>query len=105
MFRMEKHVFIKLINKLQSCYGLKVSRRMSALEMVGIFVNIVSLFTFCLAGWEGTAHDTKIFYAALRNPELNFPHPPDGNQKIEFFFLFNWFLFVILNSICIICCR
>ncbi|GAV75308.1 hypothetical protein CFOL_v3_18787 [Cephalotus follicularis] len=147
MFKMEKHVFIKLINKLQSCYGLKVSRRMSALEMVGIFVNIVSdcigaidevhvpacvspadsipfigrkgiptqnvmaacgfdmQFTFCLAGWEGTTHDTKNFYTALRNPELNFPHPPDGNQKIEFFFLFNWFLFVFLNSICIICCR
>ncbi|GAV79599.1 hypothetical protein CFOL_v3_23064 [Cephalotus follicularis] len=40
MFKIEKNVFIKLINKLQLCYGLQVSRRMSALEMVGIFVNM-----------------------------------------------------------------
>ncbi|GAV77292.1 Myb_DNA-bind_3 domain-containing protein/DDE_4 domain-containing protein [Cephalotus follicularis] len=36
-------------------------------------------FTFCWAGWEGSAHDTRIFYAVLRDPTLNFPHPPDGN--------------------------
>ncbi|KAI3782587.1 hypothetical protein L2E82_12638 [Cichorium intybus] len=32
-------------------------------------------FTFAWAGWEGTAHDTRIFNEALRRPELNFPHP------------------------------
>ncbi|GAV80677.1 DDE_4 domain-containing protein, partial [Cephalotus follicularis] len=54
-------------------------------------------FTFCWAGWEGTAHDTKIFYAALRNPELNFPHPPDGNQKIDFFFLLRMVSFCLFK--------
>ncbi|GAV79594.1 DDE_4 domain-containing protein [Cephalotus follicularis] len=62
-------------------------------------------FTFCWVGWEGTTHDNKKFYAALRNPELNFPHPPDDIQKIEFFFLFKWFFVVFLNLICVICYR
>lgn len=35
-------------------------------------------FTFVWAGWEGTAHDTRIFNEALRKPELNFPHPSGG---------------------------
>ncbi|XP_035841695.1 putative nuclease HARBI1 isoform X4 [Helianthus annuus] len=32
-------------------------------------------FTFAWAGWEGAAHDTRIFNEALRRPEINFPHP------------------------------
>ncbi|KAJ0932955.1 hypothetical protein HanPSC8_Chr04g0179581 [Helianthus annuus] len=32
-------------------------------------------FTFAWAGWEGTAHDTRIFLEALRKPEVKFPHP------------------------------
>ncbi|KAI3684070.1 hypothetical protein L2E82_49972 [Cichorium intybus] len=32
-------------------------------------------FTFVWAGWEGTAHDTRIFNEALRRPDVHFPHP------------------------------
>jgi len=32
-------------------------------------------FTFAWAGWERTAHDTRIFLEVLRRPELKFPHP------------------------------
>ncbi|KAJ0509196.1 putative harbinger transposase-derived nuclease domain-containing protein [Helianthus annuus] len=32
-------------------------------------------FTFAWAGWEGTAHDTRIFLEALRKPEVKFPRP------------------------------
>ncbi|XP_076938002.1 uncharacterized protein LOC143605954 [Bidens hawaiensis] len=32
-------------------------------------------FTFVWAGWEGTAHDTRIFNEALQIPNLKFPHP------------------------------
>ncbi|GKA55381.1 putative nuclease HARBI1 isoform X1 [Tanacetum coccineum] len=32
-------------------------------------------FTFVWAGWEGTAHDTRIFLEALRRPQVNFPRP------------------------------
>ncbi|GAV83223.1 LOW QUALITY PROTEIN: DDE_4 domain-containing protein, partial [Cephalotus follicularis] len=35
-------------------------------------------FTFVYAGWQGTAHDTWIFYSTLRNLELNFPKPLEG---------------------------
>ncbi|XP_073121815.1 uncharacterized protein [Henckelia pumila] len=31
-------------------------------------------FTFVWAGWEGAAHDNRIFGEAIRRPELNFPH-------------------------------
>ena len=35
-------------------------------------------FTFAWAGWEGAAHDARVFLEALRRPELGFPHPPRG---------------------------
>ena len=35
-------------------------------------------FTFAWSGWEGAAHDTRIFMDALRRQELQFPHPPIG---------------------------
>ncbi|XP_060216244.1 uncharacterized protein LOC132643727 [Lycium barbarum] len=36
-------------------------------------------FTFAWVGWEGEAHDSRIFVEALRREELNFPHPR-GNK-------------------------
>jgi hypothetical protein len=30
-------------------------------------------FTFVCAGWEGNAHDTRIFLEAIRKEELRFP--------------------------------
>ncbi|CAL5343796.1 unnamed protein product [Camellia sinensis] len=40
-------------------------------------------FTFCLLGWEGSAHDTRIFLDAIRNPSFNFSKP----QGDEFYFV------------------
>ena len=40
-------------------------------------------FTFALPGWEGTAHDARVFCHALTTPTMNFPHPPPG-----FYFFF-----------------
>ncbi|XP_050897585.1 uncharacterized protein LOC127104449 [Lathyrus oleraceus] len=39
-------------------------------------------FTFVLAGWEGTAHDARVFDQALTNVNLNFPHPPPGKYYL-----------------------
>ncbi|XP_057746403.1 uncharacterized protein LOC130965658 [Arachis stenosperma] len=39
-------------------------------------------FTFIWAGWEGFAHDTRIFMEALRTKKLNFPHPPEGKYYL-----------------------
>ncbi|GAV61782.1 hypothetical protein CFOL_v3_05308 [Cephalotus follicularis] len=41
MFRMDKSVLLNLVSELEANYGLKPSKRMSALEMVCIFVFIV----------------------------------------------------------------
>ncbi|XP_055814372.1 uncharacterized protein LOC129884013 [Solanum dulcamara] len=38
-------------------------------------VDFNTCFTFAWAGWEGAAHDSRIFAEALRREELNFPHP------------------------------
>ncbi|XP_025682586.1 uncharacterized protein [Arachis hypogaea] len=39
-------------------------------------------FTFALAGWEGTAHDTRVFLYAIGTSELNFPKPPPGKYYL-----------------------
>ncbi|XP_042957659.1 uncharacterized protein LOC122293214 isoform X2 [Carya illinoinensis] len=36
-------------------------------------------FTFVYAGWEGTAHDARVFIDALRRLENNFPWPQDDS--------------------------
>ncbi|CAN6579859.1 unnamed protein product [Malus baccata var. baccata] len=38
-------------------------------------------FTFACAGWEGTAHDTRVFLSVLRNPNLNFSKPPNDFRR------------------------
>lgn len=49
-------------------------------------------FTFAYAGWEGSAHDSRVFSAALRDTEINFPKPSEG---MTFFYLF----FIALSCI------
>jgi hypothetical protein len=41
------------------------------------------LFAYIMAGWEGAAHDTRIFLDVIHSPSTNFPKPPPG---IVFFF-------------------
>ena len=35
-------------------------------------------FTFVSAGWEGSMHDTRVFYNVVMDPNKNFPHPEGG---------------------------
>ncbi|XP_028762380.1 prolyl 4-hydroxylase 1-like [Neltuma alba] len=35
-------------------------------------------FTFVLAGWEGSAHDARVFQSTISTPSMNFRHPPEG---------------------------
>jgi len=35
-------------------------------------------FMFVWAGWEGNAHDTRIFLEAIDNSNIKFPKPPEG---------------------------
>ncbi|PPD81666.1 hypothetical protein GOBAR_DD21400 [Gossypium barbadense] len=39
-------------------------------------------FTFVMAGWEGSAHDTRIFLDTIRDPKYKFPHPPNGKYYL-----------------------
>ncbi|KAL4328260.1 hypothetical protein AHAS_Ahas13G0182300 [Arachis hypogaea] len=39
-------------------------------------------FIFALPGWEGTAHDTRVFDNAITTPTMNFPHPPPGKYYL-----------------------
>ncbi|XP_052488268.1 uncharacterized protein LOC105774177 [Gossypium raimondii] len=39
-------------------------------------------FTFVMAGWEGPAHDIRIFLNAIRDPKYKFPHPPNGKYYL-----------------------
>ncbi|GAV68144.1 hypothetical protein CFOL_v3_11647 [Cephalotus follicularis] len=90
MFRMDGSVLMKLVSELQLKYDLKTTRRMSALEMVCIFVHIVGQGCSNRLAQERfqhsretvSTHDTRIFYAALRREHINFPHPPEGNLRI-----------------------
>uniref|UniRef100_A0A2N9FS97 Myb/SANT-like domain-containing protein n=1 Tax=Fagus sylvatica TaxID=28930 RepID=A0A2N9FS97_FAGSY len=40
------------------------------------------LFTFVMAGWEGAAHDTRIFLETIRTNSVNFPKPPPGKYYL-----------------------
>ncbi|XP_057719160.1 uncharacterized protein LOC130980551 [Arachis stenosperma] len=39
-------------------------------------------FIFALPGWEGTAHDARVFDNAITTPTMNFPHPPPGKYYL-----------------------
>ena len=47
------------------------------------FCDFNMCFTFALVGWEGFAHDTKIFMDTFRKPQLHFPQPHEGNYVIH----------------------
>ncbi|XP_050291322.1 uncharacterized protein LOC126732488 isoform X3 [Quercus robur] len=39
-------------------------------------------FTFACVGWEGSAHDTRIFYSCVNNESYNFPNAPAGKYYL-----------------------
>lgn len=54
------------------------------------------LFTFVWAGWEGSAHDTRIFNNALNSDHIKFPKPPTGTYLNSFFIHLSCF-YMLLN--------
>ena len=52
-------------------------------------------FTFVVAGWPGSAHDSRIFNDTLCRYLDAFPHPPEGNGRKSCYSLF-----VMLFQIC-----
>ncbi|XP_054814548.1 uncharacterized protein LOC129315060 [Prosopis cineraria] len=39
-------------------------------------------FTFVITGWEGTAHDARVFDNTISTPSMHFPHPPPGKYYL-----------------------
>ncbi|PRQ26237.1 putative harbinger transposase-derived nuclease domain-containing protein [Rosa chinensis] len=39
-------------------------------------------FIYVCAGWEESAHDTRVFLSVLRDPVMNFPKPPPGKYYV-----------------------
>ncbi|XP_038679959.1 protein ALP1-like isoform X1 [Tripterygium wilfordii] len=40
------------------------------------------LYIFISAGWEGSAHDARVFQDAITDESLHFPHPPPGKYYL-----------------------
>ncbi|KAI3744360.1 hypothetical protein L1987_57439 [Smallanthus sonchifolius] len=59
----------------QSEQAKYIGRKGYATQNIMVVCDFNMCFTFVWAGWEGTAHDTRIFNEALERPELQFPHP------------------------------
>nr|KAJ0197218.1 hypothetical protein LSAT_V11C700380120 [Lactuca sativa] len=57
-----------------------IDRKGYATQNIMVVCDFNMCFTFVWAGWEGTAHDTRIFNEALRRPYLNFPYPTGGTN-------------------------
>ncbi|XP_071694846.1 uncharacterized protein [Rutidosis leptorrhynchoides] len=39
-------------------------------------------FTYVSVGWEGSAHDTRVFMHSIQNKSMNFPQPPEGRYYL-----------------------
>ncbi|KAF5769902.1 putative harbinger transposase-derived nuclease domain-containing protein [Helianthus annuus] len=73
------HVRASVRSKDQPKY---IGRKGYATQNIMAVCDFNMCFTFVWAGWEGSAHDTRIFNEALRRPELNFPHPMGGKYYV-----------------------
>ncbi|KAL3813085.1 hypothetical protein ACJIZ3_014353 [Penstemon smallii] len=57
-----------------------IGRKGYATQNIMVVCDFDMCFTFVWPGWEGSAHDSRIFHHAIGNPELKFPHPPKGTS-------------------------
>ncbi|TXG57137.1 hypothetical protein EZV62_018450 [Acer yangbiense] len=55
-----------------------ISRKGIPTQNVMAICNFDMQYTFACAWWEDSAHDSKVFLSALRDPQSNFPKPPNG---------------------------
>jgi hypothetical protein len=97
------HIQVIIPTKEQIPY---IGRKGIPTQNVMVVCDFDMCFTFGWAGWEGSAHDTRIFMEALRTPSLKFPLPPPGltQYNIFVFYAYNMqcfipFLFLVQESI------
>ncbi|KAL3844291.1 hypothetical protein ACJIZ3_001694 [Penstemon smallii] len=71
------HIKATLPKELQIPY---IGRKGIPTQNIMVACDFDMCFTFVLPGWEGSAHDTRIFYDTIKNPAKKFPMPPPGNK-------------------------
>jgi hypothetical protein len=54
------------------------SRKRKATQNLMCVVNMDLCFTYVYAGWERSAHDSRIFSECINDPVVRFPTPADG---------------------------
>ncbi|KAK2642093.1 hypothetical protein Ddye_023856 [Dipteronia dyeriana] len=59
-----------------------IGRKGIPTQNVMAICNFDMQFTFACAGWEDSAHDSRVFLSALRDPQSNFPKPPNGKYYL-----------------------
>ncbi|XP_020575313.1 putative nuclease HARBI1 [Phalaenopsis equestris] len=73
------HVDARIPNNEKVAY---IGRSGSTTQNVMAVCDFNMCFTFVVAGWEGSAHDSRIFSFATRNRSQCFPHPPAGKYYL-----------------------
>ncbi|KAK2652888.1 hypothetical protein Ddye_012744, partial [Dipteronia dyeriana] len=59
-----------------------IGRKGIPTQNVMAICNFDMQFTFACVGWEGSAHNSRVFLSALRDPQSNFPKPPNGKYYL-----------------------
>ncbi|KAL3820188.1 hypothetical protein ACJIZ3_006093 [Penstemon smallii] len=73
------HIKAALPTELQVPY---IGRKGIPTQNILVACDFDMCFSFVLPGWEGSAHDTRIFYDTIRNPAKNFPMPSPGKYYL-----------------------
>ena len=55
-----------------------ISRKRTPSHNVMAICNFDMQFIFAVVGWEGSAHDARVFQTTITNPDLKFPNPSPG---------------------------
>ncbi|KAK3211443.1 hypothetical protein Dsin_016149 [Dipteronia sinensis] len=53
-----------------------------ALDGVNVQASISPCDQVPYIGWEGSTHDSRVFLSTLRDPQSNFPKPPNGKYYL-----------------------
>ncbi|KAL3726342.1 hypothetical protein ACJRO7_031261 [Eucalyptus globulus] len=59
-----------------------IGRKGKTTQNVLAVCNFNMEFIYVCVGWEGQAHDTRIFYDAIGRRDAQFPHPPPGKYYL-----------------------
>ncbi|XP_024046603.1 putative nuclease HARBI1 [Citrus clementina] len=59
-----------------------IGRKGTSTQNVMVVCSFDMQFIFAVAGWEGSAHDARVFQTTITNPAFNFPNPPPGKYYL-----------------------